>query len=641
MTVVVPAGTGAPSYRFEVLRDDLGIPHVRADDELALAAGQGWVTARDRAWQIEVDRWRAEGRLAERVGPAGLDWDRFAHRVRLADTAQRAFAALDEADRRWVEAYVAGVNAGLERGRDVPEMHALADLPGALPPHEPWPAWMPLGVLHVAHVLFSGFPNVLWRDHVARTLGAAHPDRPLTVVVDLLAADGGPSSGSNAWALPGSRTASGRPLLAGDPHRLLELPGVYQQVRLVCGEYDVLGLAFPGVPGVPHFGHAGQAAWGITNAVAHHVEVFRERLRATGAGGVRVVEALGPDGWEPAASGRATVRVRGADAVEVPWVETARGVVVTGPDDLTAAGRADDVVHTVRIPARVTADLGVAAVRALLRVRSADDVAAAFDRWVDPVNRVLAADRAGRVLSRTAGRVPLREPEDRRLPLDGWSADARPAPWRTLPPPVEVTDLAVDANEQPVRPDVALGHEYAAPHRAHRVRALLDPVADLAVVHGWVTAPRAAFWGMAGLTPAEVGEIYAHVDALETHHAFLIRWDDAPVVLLQSYAPEHDPVGEAYPVLPGDVGMHLLLGGRGRPRVPFWPVVWPVVREHLLGPHGARRIVAEPDARNRQAVDRVVALGFELGPTARVGDKEARLAFFTRPTPATGTSPAT
>ncbi|MBN0039850.1 penicillin acylase family protein [Cellulosimicrobium cellulans] len=460
-------------------RDSWGVPHVRAADELALARGQGYVTALDRGWQIEVDRWRAEGRLAERLGEPGLAWDRFAHRVRLADTARRAYAALTDDDRAWVDAYTAGVDEGLARGRDVPELHALADpaWPGGgdLPPHEPWPAWAPLGVFLVAHVLFSGFPHVLWRDHVARTLGAAvarsRPDVPLTDVLDLLAVDGGPGSGSNAWALAGARTRSGAPLLAGDPHRLLELPGVYQQVRLACADYDVLGLAFPGVPGLPHFGHAGAAAWGVTNAMAHHVDVVAERLRRTADGGV---EALGPDGPEPADVVVATVRVRAAGGpVEhrVETVETARGVVVTGgPDE-------PDRTFAVRLPARVDADLGVAAWRRLLRARSARDVTDAFATWADPVDRVLAADR-DEVLSVTAGRVPRREAVERVLPLTAWSDAARDRPWVVPPGPVAVDDVAVDANERPARPEIDLGHTYAPPHRARRIRALLDAAGD-------------------------------------------------------------------------------------------------------------------------------------------------------------------
>ncbi|MFB8228521.1 penicillin acylase family protein [Cellulosimicrobium sp. NPDC055967] len=474
--------TGVPEVPpggFAVHRDAWGVPHVRAADELALARGQGYVTALDRGWQIEVDRWRAEGRLAERIGEPGLVWDRFAHRVRLADTARRAYAALADDDRAWVDAYTVGVNEGLERGRDVPELHALADpgWPGGgdLPPHEPWPAWAPLGVFLVAHVLFSGFPHVLWRDHVARTLGAAvarsAPDVPLAEVLDLLAVDGGPGSGSNAWALAGARTRSGAPLLAGDPHRLLELPGVYQQVRLACDDYDVVGLAFPGVPGLPHFGHAGAAAWGVTNAMAHHVDVVAERLRRSADGGV---EALGPDGHEPADVVVATVRVRAAGGpVEhrVETVETARGVVVTGgPDD-------PDRTFAVRLPARVDADLGVAAWRRLLRARSARDVTDAFATWVDPVDRVLAADR-DTVLSVTAGRVPRRDRGERALPLPAWSDAARARPWVVPPAPVVVEDVAVDANERPGRPEIDLGHTYAPPHRARRIRALLDAAGD-------------------------------------------------------------------------------------------------------------------------------------------------------------------
>ncbi|GED08752.1 penicillin acylase family protein [Cellulosimicrobium cellulans] len=474
-----PRLPGVPPDGFAVHRDAWGVPHVRAADELALARGQGYVTALDRGWQIEVDRWRAEGRLAERLGEPGLVWDRFAHRVRLADTARRVYAALADDDRAWVDAYTAGVNEGLERGRDVPELHALADpaWPGGgdLPPHEPWPAWAPLGVFLVAHVLFSGFPHVLWRDHVARTLGSAvarsRPDVPLAEVLDLLAVDGGPGSGSNAWALAGARTRSGAPLLAGDPHRLLELPGVYQQVRLACDDYDVVGLAFPGVPGLPHFGHAGAAAWGVTNAMAHHVDVIAESLRRTDDGGV---EALGPDGPEPADVVVATVRVRAAGGpVEhrVETVETARGVVVTGgPDE-------PDRTFAVRLPARVDADLGVAAWRRLLRARSARDVTDAFATWVDPVDRVLAADR-DTVLSVTAGRVPHRDVAERALPLPAWSDTAHARPWVVPPGPVAVEDVAVDANERPARPETDLGHTYAPPHRARRIRALLDAAGD-------------------------------------------------------------------------------------------------------------------------------------------------------------------
>jgi penicillin amidase len=270
-----------------VRRDDWGIPHLWAPDADRLAFLQGKVTATDRAWQIEVERRRAEGRLAAVLGPAELPWDRFARRARLDDTARRCFARLAAPTRRWVSAYVDGVNAALPAA-DAPEFAAAGTRPGR------WRPWTPLGVFLVQHALFGTFPHKLWRADLAAALG----DTAL-----FSAADPG-GSGSNAWALPGPPA-----VLAGDPHRLLELPGVYQQIGLACPEFDVVGLAFPGVPGVPHFGHAGGVAWGITNAMADYQDLYRERLRRD-AGGVAARGPAGgsrpPSTWS--ASGSATRR---------------------------------------------------------------------------------------------------------------------------------------------------------------------------------------------------------------------------------------------------------------------------------------------------------------------------------------------
>src|SRR5690606_24626585 len=293
-----------------------------------------------------------------------------------------------------------------------------------------------------------------------------------------------------------------------------------QQVRLACDAYDVLGLAFPGVPGVPHVGHAGAAAWGVTNAMAHHVDVVAERLRRTPDGGV---EAQGPDGPERADVVVATVRVRAAGGpVEhrVETVETARGVVVTGgPDE-------PDRTFAVRLPARVDADLGVAVWRRLLHARSARDVTDAFATWVDPVDRVLAADRH-EVLSVTAGRVPRRDRAERALPLPGWTDAGRVRPWVALPPPVVVHDVAVDADERPERPGTDLGHTYAPPHRARRVRALLDATGPAAGGRAGSPADGAAYAADGAATAADQARV--HADTLLGGADDLLRWlDDDP-----------------------------------------------------------------------------------------------------------------
>ncbi|WP_435208829.1 penicillin acylase family protein [Micromonospora sp. bgisy143] len=469
-----------------LFRDPWGVPHVRADDPLALATAQGRVTAYDRAWQIEIERHRSQGTSAAFLGTDALGWDRFARQVQLDDTARRCHANLDAATARWVGAYVAGVNDGLAAGAArAPEFAAVGLTPGR------WEPWTPLAVWLGHHILFAGFPGKLWRAHVARTLGPA--------AVDAFATDGPAVAGSNGWLLAGSRTASGAALLAGDPHRILEEPGVYQQIRLACPEYDVVGLAVPGVPGVAHFGHAGPVAWAITNAMADYQDVYVERLRRHDSG----VRALGPDGWREASVHVETIEVAGADPVRVEVVETDRGpVIVGGPDDETAL--------SLRYPPRVSGELGFAAIPELLRARDVSDVDAALRHWVEPVNVVQAADTAGGLLHRVAGVVPLRHPDNGRRPVPAWDATYAWRGWYAPMPRAEVTDRAVMANERGL--SGPLGVEFAAPHRARRIADLLDAgrdhtVDDMAALHtdtylGSAGALLGALDALTGLGPA-------------------------------------------------------------------------------------------------------------------------------------------
>ena len=403
-----PAPAGGPG----TYRDRWGIPHLWAESADQLAHLQGLNAATDRSWQIELERWRSEGRTAEMLGADGLHWDRFARQARLDDTARRCFEGLDDATRRWCESYVAGINQALADGlRGGPEFEESGTAP------EPWNPWTPLGVFLVQHILFSTFPNKLFRAHVAKTLG---PE-----AVGLFSIEAPVWSGSNAWAVHGSATASGKPLIAGDPHRLLELPGVYQQVRLACPEFDAVGFAFPGVPGLPHFGHTGHTAWAITNAMADYQDLFEEELRRVPAGAAPSgtmqagtapgsiapsgIEARGPLGWEPAVVGTETIQVRGGSPVEVEIIETARGPVIAGGPDGGAL--------SLRFPARVEGRLGFEALLPLLRSRSVADVEAALQHWVEPVNSVVAADTAGTVRHFLAGLVPERNHANRRTPV--------------------------------------------------------------------------------------------------------------------------------------------------------------------------------------------------------------------------------
>ncbi|MFE9055390.1 penicillin acylase family protein [Streptomyces mutabilis] len=453
----------------ETYRDAWGIPHLRAADADELARAQGRVTARDRAWQLEVERHRAQGTSASFLGPEALSWDRLARRARLADTARRCFTALEEKDPEtaaWVRAYVDGVNEGLAVC-DAPEFARVDLTPGR------WEPWTPLAVWLATHILFAGFPAKLWREHITAHLG---PD-----AVALFATDGPGTAGSNGWLVSGERTATGHAIVAGDPHRFIEEPGVYQQIHLSCPEFDVVGLAVPGVPGIAHFGHTGTVAWAITNAMADYQDLYRERLRRTGAG----VEALGPDGaWHRAARHTETIHVAGEESVDVEVIETDRGPVIAGGpeglDDGTPAAL------SLRYPPRVTADLGFGALLPLLRARRVADVDRALDAWAEPVNVVQAADTEGGLLHRVAGRVPVRASANSLRPVLAWEPGHEWTGWHT-PPRAGLTEgVAVMANQR--GPAAPLGVEFAPPHRADRIATLLAgkddwSAADMPAIH--------------------------------------------------------------------------------------------------------------------------------------------------------------
>ncbi|MFI2508004.1 penicillin acylase family protein [Streptomyces sp. NPDC018972] len=575
---------------------------MRAESANGLAYAQGRVTALDRAWQLEVERHRAQGTSASFLGPEALPWDRFARRARLADTARRCWTELQRTDpetAEWVRAYVSGVNDGLaaaggsgsdlsaggggpvsgtgsapagDAGDAAPAGDAgsgpppagsgpradasaggtavsaagSADRPDGAPARQAgggdavsgaapefaraglrpgrWEPWTPLAVWLSTHILFAGFPAKLWRAHITAHLGAD--------AVGLFASDGPGTAGSNGWLVTGDRTVTGHAVIAGDPHRFIEDPGVYQQIRLSCPEFDVVGLAVPGVPGIAHFGHTGTVAWAITNAMADYQDLYRERLRRTGAG----VEALGPDGtWHRAVRHTETVEVAGEEPVEVEIVETDRGpVVIGGPeglDDGVPEPGEPPLAVALRYPPRVTGDLGFGALLPLLRARRAADVDRAVDRWAEPVNVVMAADTEGGTLHRVAGRVPVRSEANRTRLVPAWEPGHEWRGWHESPRAGLTDGVAVMANQR--GPATGLGVEFAPPHRADRITALLGrqtrwSAADMSAIHMDTHLASAAplLELLAALDgPAESGPAVALSTPAAALRDRLLRWD--------------------------------------------------------------------------------------------------------------------
>ncbi|MDS1116083.1 penicillin acylase family protein [Gordonia westfalica] len=442
MTVTTPA-SGTPTA--EILRDAHGIPHVLASTPAGALYGQGRACGQDRRWQIEFMRLRAEGRTAEVFGASCIEWDTFARRARLDAVAERIYLASSERTRNLLRAYADGVNSTLfdtETTAPAPELAALDHAP------EPWQPWTPISVFIMHHVLFGRFTTKLFRLHACRTTGldalrfwafedsendATVPRMPdeefLREILDLTRPTpvgespagesvdlGDPMSGSNAWGVSAGRSATGSPIVAGDPHRFLELPGIYQQFHLASTDpaqsFDIAGFAFAGVPGVPHFAQTDEIAWGITNAMADYQDLYVERLTRDETGSL-LVEV--PGGSRVPASVRLEqIEVRDAEPVAVEVITTPNGVIVFGGPD-------EPFAISLRSPL-LSEDVTFDAPLDLLFARSVADVESALSAWVEPVNRAVIAHIDGTTATHVAGRVPVRAPENYWLPVPGWDA---------------------------------------------------------------------------------------------------------------------------------------------------------------------------------------------------------------------------
>ena len=491
----------------DVWRDAEGIPHILAASARDAFYAQGFVHAQDRLWHMEYDRRRAQGRFAEYAGPAAVAQDVHLRRLRLGATARADYEAVNAETRAMLDAYADGVNGFLATTRALPVEFRLLD---ARP--EPWTPWDSLAVFKIRHVEMGTWQSKLWRARLVRHVGpelasrlcasVQSPPHPTLIAPPghpfpgpaphgLSAFDAGAAAlaevadlggGSNNWALAGRRTASGKPLVAGDPHRALDVPSVYYQNHLACPEFDAIGLSFPGTPGLPHFGHNQFVAWCVTHAMGDYQDLFIERFDPDDPGRYRF-----RDDWRRADIVRETVRVRGGDPVEIAVTITHHGPVALGDP---RHGSAIAFRYTSTAEPNHTSE----ALLPMLRAASADELEGAMRPWVDPANNFVFADVHGTLAYRTRGQIPIRHAANAWLPVPGWDGEHE---WRGVIPFDEMpafrepeTGWIATANSRIAGPEYPyyLGLDYAPDFRTRRVIERLRTLerataADMAAIH--------------------------------------------------------------------------------------------------------------------------------------------------------------
>lgn len=460
-------GAGAP---IEILRDAHGIPHIRAATRADAIFGLGFVHAQDRLWQMDVQRRAAAGRLAEVLGPAAVETDRFMRTIGFARAARDARLSLERRATQdpetlpWLEAYVRGVNAFLARtsGWRLPIEYGLT---GATP--EPWTVDDVIGTMK----LLAWAQGMNWREDLMRLrltakVGAARAEellpsgfdgatilpagaasvspsdaQALAAVARLLEHIAPASAGaSNAWVLGGTRTATGRPILANDPHIPSQAPATWYLAHITGGDLDVIGATFPGVCAVV-IGHNGRVAWGVTNAMGDAQDLFVVRHD------------------EPVETREEIIKVEGGDDVRLQVRTSANGPIIS-----------DLVDERGVLALRWTGlDADDATMTAFLRANLARDVEqlrSALSGIHAPVLSVVYAASDGTIGYTASGRVPVRDGA-----TGAWIAHANTAASFILNPP---SDRIVTANNAIGGAAPSISSSFDLSYRAERIAAMID-----------------------------------------------------------------------------------------------------------------------------------------------------------------------
>ncbi len=495
----------------EIIRDRWGVPHIYAATEHDLFFAQGYVQAQDRLFQMDAQRRVGYGRLSEIAGPLGLASDRLARASGwpLAAEAQWQGIQKDPQTKAMACAFADGVNAFIARDALPAEYRVLLCSPEPWHPRDgaAWGAVLAWGLsvnwqtellrlrlvealgveraADLAPVCDDGESTILQQAAARAPLSKALIEalqQAARLPLGQLAAGSG--LGSNNWVVSGAWSASGRPVLANDPHLPPIFPTLWYENHLVGGAYNVSGFTSPGVPGVI-IGHNEHIAWGVTSGYADVQDLFVEQFHETDR-----LLYRGPDGWRRAAESRELIHVRGRrKPVRLTVRHTHHGPVISDvlTNQLTAAG-----AHGLALRwASHDENNHLAALLGICRARNWQEMRQAARDWAFPPQNVVYADVAGNIGYLLPGKIPIRQQGSGLAPAAGWQTESE---WQGWIAPDELPALynppsgyIVTANNQVAGPGYPylLTGEWLPPYRAQRITELLHELAPLDIAaHG-------------------------------------------------------------------------------------------------------------------------------------------------------------
>ena len=452
----------------DVTRDNMGIPHIYAASLHDLFMAQGYVHAQDRFWQMDFWRHIGSGRLSEMFGEAQVETDTFLRTLGWRQVAEQELATFDPESVAILDAYAEGVNAYLADHQGTAISLEYGILKILTPAYKPEP-WTPVNTLTWAKAMAWDLGGnmdseveraillkTLTPEQVAELFPAYPADHPVIIpemgqaatipsdgrslpdldwasvqrrfsALDALLGPSGAGIGSNSWAVSGSLTATGMPLLANDPHLTIQMPSIWYQIGLHCRPvsaacpFEVAGFSFAGVPGVV-IGHNQNIAWGFTNTGPDVMDLYIEKINPDNA---NQYEYNGQ--WVDMTLRTETIAVGGGKPVSLTVRSTRHGPIISDTygklaDFTTKAGVT--LPENYAISLRWTALEPSTIFQAIWGFNKAanwDDFRQAASKFTTPAQNLLYADVQGNIGYQMPGNIPIRKNGDGRLPVPGWT----------------------------------------------------------------------------------------------------------------------------------------------------------------------------------------------------------------------------
>ncbi len=465
----------------EVVRDFWGVPHVSAHSLADLLTAQGFVHAQDRLWQMDLSRRIATGALSEVFGPSTLETDKFLRTVGFNRAAKQEETTLDEDERSAWQSYCNGINQCIKNSKTRPAIEYL--LLRARPTE--WTvtdclAWAKL----MAWSISVNWDGELVRSRLTEALGADiasilepeyHAKMP-RIIPPILTEESEAETlpdwrlpslgGSNAWVVDGSRSVTGKPILASDPHLVPQVPAPWYEIHLSCPDMDVTGASIPGLPGVL-IGRNRHIAWGITASMVDTQDLYIEEMHPTDQNKYRRGEH-----WIECQVAREEIKVKGWDHPVRHDVQiTVHGPIITPMLKDEARPLA---LKSVILQPHHLLKAGIT----LNKATNWEEFRAAIKSWGIPSQCILYADVAGNIGYQLCGKAPVRKKGDGKTPAPGWDSDydwEGYIPFEDMPHSLNPKEGFIVAANNKIWEEAtpAIHGEWADGYRAQRIEELL------------------------------------------------------------------------------------------------------------------------------------------------------------------------